>query len=118
MDRLKHIIDQLIDALAEGNSLKIEEMLCEDCKVHLPFHSHDRPTDLEGKKEVMDYFNAHFDCPVAEEIANKKFVVRDKSHIVVSFEGHCRTHGHKEVFEYCMYCEVTGNKIKELYALI
>ncbi len=118
MAPLKNIIEDLIEALLEGNSTKIQAMLCEDCKVHLPFHSHDRPTYLEGKKEVLDYFNAHFTVPIAEEITNKKYVVRDKSHIVVSFEGHCRTHGHNEVFEYCMYCEVSGNKIKELYALI
>lgn len=117
MENIEQTANKLIDALIDGDTKALNSLFSEDCKVHLPFKLN-YSIDLEGKKEVLSYFQENFNCPTTEKIKKRKSVVSDKSHVLVNFEGQCYRSHRKNTFEYSVFCEVFNGKIKEVYAII
>lgn len=117
MNNVEQTANHLIDALINGNTEELKTLFSEDCKVHLPFKIN-HSIDLEGKKEVLSYFEENYNCPTKEKIIQRKSVVSDPTHVVINFEGHYYRNHRKDAFEYCVFCEVINGKIKELYAII
>lgn len=115
---VKETANKLIDAIIEGNVEKIDNLLCEDCKIHLPF-AIENGVHLESKLEALNYLKANFGQPTCEEIIDRKSVASDETHVVVNFKGRLRKKSYEDkVYEYCVFCEIDQGKIKELYAII
>lgn len=117
-NRAKKAANDLIDALIAGNVEKIENLLCDDCKIHLPFAT-EYGIHLESKLEAIEYLKTNFGQPTCEEIIDRKSVASDETHAVVNFKGKLNKIKYEDkVYEYCVFCEVDQGKIKELYAII
>lgn len=116
MENIEQTANKLIDALIDGDTKALNSLFSEDCKVHLPFKLN-YSIDLEGKKEVLSYFQENFNCPTKEKIKKRKSVVSDKSHVLINFEGHSCLNLREEEFDSVIFCEIINEKITELYAI-
>lgn len=115
--RVKNIADNFLNAILKNKVNETEQIICEDCKIHLDLFDN-REIHLGSKKEVLDYLKAHISHFMCDEIIDKKCIATDKNHAVLNFKAKWNISKHiYKLNRYCLYYEIKTDKIKELYII-
>lgn len=107
--------NSLLDAILKGKPQEMDKLFTEDCKVFIPFP---KEKNIRGIKNTLTYFQQNHHSPKKEFQKERHCIASKHTRILIYTKVLDKDQQIESVVDYCAYCKLENEKIKELSLLI